>query len=85
VRIGDTVRVRIDEFTRRPLLVAEVHPDGSVSGLIACVAGDYLCPAFRSWESGDGARITGHPSKVQPFGYGELLKPGAGLGEWVTR
>lgn len=84
-RMGDVVLVAVDDQIYRPLIVVVAHPDGSVSGPICCEAGDYMRPAFRGWESGDGARVTGHPTRVQPFGYGELLTPGRGIGRWTPR
>lgn len=85
MRVGHVVLVRIDDLIWRPLIIAVVHPDGSVSGPIACEAGDHTRPGFRGWESGDGARISGHPTRVSPFGYGELLKFGDRLGYWIPR
>lgn len=85
VSIGQVVLVRIDDQIWRPLIVAAVHPDGSISGPLMCEAGDHTRPAFRAWESHDGARISGRPDRHLPIGYGELLQPGMGLGQWMRR
>lgn len=85
VQPGDTVLVRVDEGTYRPLIVAEVHPDRSVSGPICCTADDHTRPAFRGWQSKNGARIHGRPDRLLPMGYGEMLHPGSKLGEWISR
>lgn len=85
VGVGDVVLVRIDVEIRRPLVVAAVHPDGSVSGALICAADDHLREVFRGWESHDGARIVGRPQRNNPLAYGELLHAGTGLGEWLPR
>lgn len=85
VQVGDIVLVKVDEQVRRPLLVSAAHPDGSVSGSIFCEPEDHTRPAFRGWESGDGARITGRPDRLLALGYGELLQPGSKLGQWIPR
>lgn len=85
VQIGDVVLVRVDLQQFRPLLIAEVHPDGSVSGAIICNADDHTRPAFRGWESGDGARIHGRPDRLLPLAFGELLHEGPALGQWRRR
>lgn len=81
VRVGDTVLVRVEGSLQRPLIVAAVHPDGSVSGLIACVEGDHELEAFRGGAEG----ITGRPHRHLPLAYGECLYPGVQIGQWTTR
>jgi hypothetical protein len=83
--VGHVVLVRIDDLLWRPMIVVAVHPDGSLTGTIFCDAGDHTRPAFRGWESRDGARITGRPDRLLPLGYGELLHFGEGLGQWIPR
>lgn len=85
VQQGDCVLVKIDEAIRRPMMVAALHPDGSVSGTIFCEADDHTRPAFRGWSDQSGARITGRPDRLLPQGYGELLQPGPLLGQWIPR
>lgn len=82
------VLVKVDHDQRRPLIVVEVHPDGSVSGTIFCAPDDRTREVFRGWggwETTDGARIIGQPAPLSPFAYGELLHAGHALGEWIPR
>ena len=85
VWVGDTVLVRIDQGISRPLIVAEIHPDGSVSGALICADGDHERPALRGWEGEAGAQIQGRPSWHAPVAYGRMLHPGSGLGQWLPR
>lgn len=84
-QVGDTVLVLIEPGMLRPLLVAEVDSTGRVSGLLACVDDDHECTAFRGWESGDGAEITGRPHRHTPWAYGHRLHPGQDIGQWRHR
>lgn len=87
VHVGDTVLVLVDAGVRRPLVVAEVHPDGTVSGMIVCTHDDHLRPAFRGWSSqlDADAQILGHPDRLLPLASGVHLRAGVGLGQWITR
>lgn len=84
VQVGDVVLVRLDPETWRPLLVACVHPDGSVSGGLTCADGDHERVGLRGWERGD-AQIQGRPSWHVPIAYGRHLLPGERIGEWRPR
>lgn len=83
--IGHVVLVRIDDLIWRPMMVVDVHPDGSLTGTIFCDAGDHMRPAFRGWQSPDGGRISGRPDRLLAIGYGELLTFGQGIGQWIPR
>ena len=99
VQLGDCVLVKLDEHIRRPLLVSSLQQvnvappmqpeqlEWRVSGTIFCDPADHSTPAVRSLGQGssDPARITGRPDRQLPLCYGEHLKEGMGVGEWVTR
>lgn len=92
--IGDIVLVRIDLATWRPLLVtaagytaidAQVpETEFRLSGTIHCEPEDHTTLAFRGGADryDDPARIYGRPDRLFPFGYGERLKEGHGMGNW---
>lgn len=90
IRLGDIVLVSLGERTTRPMTVAGwQYLDGQLrlSGPIACCAEDHTTPAFRGWTGGahDPARISGRPERSLPFGYGEDLAEGDGIGQWRRR
>lgn len=58
-----------------------------LSGIVFCEPEDHARTLFRGWISGpiDPARIHGRPDRLAPFGYGEYLKEGTGIGQWSVR
>jgi len=58
-----------------------------LSGTIFCEPEDQTLPALRSGvdRPNDPARIHGRPDRYHPIVYGEALRPGSGIGEWITR
>lgn len=99
MEVGDTVLVKLDDQTRRPLIVTRVglvnvappmqpeRLEPRVSGLICCEPDDHTSMAVRTLGQGstDPARITGRPDRLLPLCYGEYLREGSGIGEWTTR
>ena len=96
-RIGDIVLVRLDPETVRPLIVTvsdyygvlsnPVCMEWRVSGTICCEPEDHSRAAFRGGGEllKDPARIHGHPDRLLPLGYGELLREGDGIAQWRIR
>lgn len=95
VRLDESVRrpmivtavVRAVIHERATPTVAEAsHEELRVSGTIFCDPEDHSTPAIRSTGThGDPARIHGRPDRFTPFVYGECLKPGMGIGEWIKK
>jgi len=91
--------VKLDEHIRRPLIISRVATiniappmqaeffETRVSGTLFCEPDDHQTPAVRTLGQGspDPARITGRPDRLLPQCYGEYLREGTGLGEWITR
>ena len=100
VEIGDRVLVRLDVGTLRPLLVTacgliDIAPASArepqlefrINGTIFCEPDDRSAAAIRTLgQTGtDPARLHGSPDRFTPFCYGESLKEGSGIGEWMVK
>ena len=95
VALGAIVLVCLGQGIQRPMIVSgrELYrkddrsdPELRLNGSIFCEPEDHTTPAFRELATKqDPARIHGHPQRTFPVAYGEWLRRGSGIGEWMTR
>lgn len=100
MQISDRVLVRLDMGVLRPMLVTacgfiDISPPTAstpelefrINGTIFCEPEDRSSAAVRTLGQvgSDPARLHGAPDRLQPWCYGEMLKEGSGIGQWIVR
>jgi hypothetical protein len=82
VPIYDRINATVENPRAEP-----VRHELRISGTIFCEPEDHTLPGLRGTIETvhDPGRIHGRPDRYHTIVYGEALKPGPGIGEWVTR
>lgn len=82
IPIYDRVNATVENPQAAPTTV-----EFRASGTIFCEPEDHTTPGLRGQgeRPNDPARIHGRPDRYHPIVYGEALRPGTGIGEWIKR